>query len=112
MPIPASPTCASCDFPLGHPALCARNTCGPTWSAIGLARYWLSREEGSLPDAFTAHYGDGGLCGVLIEDRTGVPFTFTAHSLGAQKMDKLNVTPSTLTAGMWSSTSPGLWPSA
>ncbi|MGD2178924.1 MAG: PfkB family carbohydrate kinase [Anaerolineae bacterium] len=46
--------------------------------------------EGKLPDAFTTHYGDGGLCGVLIEDRTGVPFTFTAHSLGAQKMDKLH----------------------
>ena len=45
-----------------------------------------------LPDAFTAHYGDGGLCGVLLEDATGVPFTFTGHSLGAQKMDKLNVT--------------------
>lgn len=69
-----------------------------------LVHDWVSRvlafyeEEGALPDAFTAHYGDGGLCGVLIEDRTGVPFTFTAHSLGAQKMDKLNVTPSTLTA--------------
>ncbi|MGC9398323.1 MAG: glycosyltransferase [Anaerolineae bacterium] len=50
----------------------------------------------ALPDVFTAHYGDGGLCGVLIEDATGVPFTFTAHSLGAQKMDKLNATRETL----------------
>lgn len=49
------------------------------------------QDEGSLPDAFTTHYGDGGLAGVLIEDATGVPFTFTAHSLGAQKMDKLHV---------------------
>lgn len=48
--------------------------------------------EGSMPDAFTGHYGDGGLAGVLIEDKTGVPFTFTGHSLGAQKMDKLDVT--------------------
>ncbi|MFQ5344312.1 MAG: glycosyltransferase, partial [Anaerolineae bacterium] len=54
------------------------------------------REEGGLPDAMTTHYGDGGLCGVLIEDRAGVPFTFTAHSLGAQKMDKLHVTPANL----------------
>ena len=45
-----------------------------------------------LPDAFTSHYGDGGLCGVLIEDATGVPFTLTGHSLGAQKMDKLHAT--------------------
>ncbi|HEY9604117.1 MAG TPA: glycosyltransferase [Allocoleopsis sp.] len=50
------------------------------------------REEGSLPDVMTAHYADGGLSGVLIEDETGIPFTFTAHSLGAQKMDQLGVT--------------------
>jgi sucrose-phosphate synthase len=54
------------------------------------------REEGGLPDAMTAHYADGGLSGVLIEDETGVPFTFTGHSLGAQKMDKLEVTPENL----------------
>ncbi|MDZ8187716.1 MAG: glycosyltransferase [Nostoc sp. ChiSLP02] len=50
------------------------------------------RQEGDLPDTMTAHYGDGGLCAVLIEQQTGIPFTFTAHSLGAQKMDKLEVT--------------------
>ena len=47
--------------------------------------------EGTLPDAVTSHYGDGGLCAVLIEERTGIPFSFTAHSLGAQKMDKMGV---------------------
>ncbi|MEH2045945.1 glycosyltransferase [Nostoc sp.] len=54
------------------------------------------QQQGGLPDAMTAHYGDGGLCGVLIEEKTGIPFTFTAHSLGAQKMDKLEVTPKNL----------------
>jgi sucrose-phosphate synthase len=49
------------------------------------------QDEGSLPALMTAHYGDGGLCGVLIAEKTGIPFTFTAHSLGAQKMDKLGV---------------------
>ncbi|MBC8446809.1 MAG: glycosyltransferase [Chloroflexi bacterium] len=63
------------------------------WVVSILAFY---RKEGRLPDAMTAHYGDGGLCGVLIEAQTGVPFTFTAHSLGAQKMDKLHVTPQNL----------------
>ena len=48
-------------------------------------------EEGSYPEAFTTHYGDGGLAGVLFNEKTGIPFTFTGHSLGAQKMDKLNV---------------------
>jgi sucrose-phosphate synthase len=51
----------------------------------------LYEREGSLPDALTAHYGDGGLCAVLIGERTGIPFSFTAHSLGAQKMDKMGV---------------------
>ncbi|MCG6137855.1 MAG: glycosyltransferase [Nostoc sp. LLA-1] len=54
------------------------------------------QQHGGLPDAMTAHYGDGGICGVLIGEKTGIPFTFTAHSLGAQKMDKLEVTPENL----------------
>ena len=62
-----------------------------------LVRDWIPNiidfydREGSLPDALTTHYGDGGLCGVLLEEKLGIPFTFTAHSLGAQKMDKLEV---------------------
>ena len=51
----------------------------------------LYEREGSLPDAVTSHYGDGGLCAALIEERTGIPFSFTAHSLGAQKMDKMGI---------------------
>jgi len=54
------------------------------------------QNDGGLPNAMTTHYGDGGLSGTLIEAATGVPFTFTAHSLGAQKMDKLEVTPENL----------------
>ncbi len=62
-----------------------------------LVRDWVPnilnfyQDAGGRPDTFTAHYGDGGLCGALIEEKTGVPFTFTAHSLGAQKMDNLGV---------------------
>ncbi len=67
-----------------------------------LVRDWVPnildfyRQEGGLPDAMTAHYGDGGLCAALIEDATGIPYTFTAHSLGAQKLDKMHVTRSQL----------------
>ncbi len=50
------------------------------------------QQQGTFPDAMTAHYSDGGLAGVLIEEEKGIPFTFTAHSLGAQKMDKLEIT--------------------
>ncbi len=49
-------------------------------------------EAGSLPDAFTAHYADGGVSGALLNEQTGIPFTFTAHSLGAQKMENAGVT--------------------
>ncbi|MGJ3252143.1 MAG: glycosyltransferase [Elainellaceae cyanobacterium] len=52
--------------------------------------------DGDFPDVMTTHYGDGGVSGVLIEEATGIPFTFTAHSLGALKMDKLDVTPDNL----------------
>ena len=47
---------------------------------------------GSMPDFVTTHYADGGLSGVLFKERTGIPYSFTGHSLGAQKMDKLHTT--------------------
>ncbi len=46
---------------------------------------------GDLPDFTTAHYADGGYCAALMQNKTGLGFTFTGHSLGAQKMDKLGV---------------------
>jgi sucrose-phosphate synthase len=42
-----------------------------------------------LPESLTGHYADGGLCGALLRQEAGIPYTFTGHSLGAQKMDKL-----------------------
>ncbi|MBV9281815.1 MAG: glycosyltransferase [Chloroflexi bacterium] len=88
----------------GHPNVrIVRVPCGPQtflvkeelWPYLGsefvprlLERY---AREGVKLDAVTSHYGDGGLCAALVRERTGVPFTFTAHSLGAQKMDKLKV---------------------
>jgi sucrose-phosphate synthase len=47
--------------------------------------------EGSAPDIVTAHYGDSGLAAALWHDQGGPPFTFTAHSLGAQKLERLFV---------------------
>lgn len=43
----------------------------------------------ALPDFATAHYADGGYAAALLEQQTGIGFTFTGHSLGAQKLDKL-----------------------
>jgi len=49
----------------------------------------LYRGEGSWPDLWTGHYADGGLAAALLEEASGVPFTFTGHSLGAWKLDGL-----------------------
>ncbi len=54
--------------------------------------------QNSLPDFATTHYADGGLAGVLFQQKTGVRFSFTGHSLGAQKMDKLHATAANLVA--------------
>jgi sucrose-phosphate synthase len=45
-----------------------------------------------LPDAVTAHYADAGYCAALLKQQAGINFTFTGHSLGAQKLDKMGMT--------------------
>ena len=45
-----------------------------------------------LPNAATAHYADGGYCAFKLKLKTELPYTFTGHSLGAQKLDKLGTT--------------------
>ncbi len=66
---------------------------GTDWAA-GIISFYNG--EGGLPDFFTTHYGDGGLVGAVLKQKSGVPFTFTGHSLGAQKLDKLHPTPDSL----------------
>ena len=55
--------------------------------AEGVAR--LYREESEWPDIWTGHYADGGLVAAYLAEASGVPFTFTGHSLGAWKLDTL-----------------------
>jgi len=45
----------------------------------------------AMPDFATAHYADGGYCAAMLEHSAGLGFTFTGHSLGAQKLDKLGM---------------------
>jgi sucrose-phosphate synthase len=52
----------------------------------------LSFYGDSLPAFSTSHYGDGGYAAVLLKKKAGIGFTFTGHSLGAQKLDKLGTT--------------------
>ncbi|SHN48763.1 sucrose-phosphate synthase [Fervidobacterium gondwanense DSM 13020] len=51
--------------------------------------YEFYKSEGKFPDFVTTHYGDGGISGVLFLEKSGIPFSFTGHSLGAWKMDKI-----------------------
>jgi sucrose-phosphate synthase len=83
----------------GHPNLrILRIPCGPEgflpkeelWPHLGewtegIARWY----GGSWPGLWTGHYADGGLCAAVLERESGVPFTFTGHSLGAWKLDLL-----------------------
>jgi sucrose-phosphate synthase len=85
-----------------------RIACGPEfflpkeelWPLLG--SQWVPnliefyQQEGTLPDAVTTHYGDGGLAGAFFAQETGIPYTCTGHSLGAQKMDKLHAAPDNL----------------
>lgn len=85
-------------FPCGSPGFLRKEELWPHLSewAEHIAAFYS--EEGAAPDAATGHYGDGGLAAALLEERLGTPFTFTGHSLGAQKLDKLFTTDSALPA--------------
>lgn len=52
-----------------------------------IAQYYV--EAGAWPDLWTGHYADGGLCAALLEARSGAPFVFAGHSMGAAKLDGL-----------------------
>lgn len=62
---------------------------GTEWLPNLIAFY---RREGRSPQVVCAHYADGGLAAALWQARGGPLFTFTAHSLGAQKLDRLLAT--------------------
>ncbi|MGS0971673.1 MAG: glycosyltransferase [Candidatus Izemoplasmataceae bacterium] len=47
------------------------------------------QKEGVNIDFATGHYGDGGLACAILKDKMQIPYSFTGHSLGAQKFDKL-----------------------
>ncbi|RME73396.1 MAG: glycosyltransferase family 1 protein, partial [Chloroflexi bacterium] len=95
-------------YPAADNVRIVRIPCGPPtfltkeelWPHLGTD--WVSgirafyAHDGGLPDFVTAHYADGGLAAAILRQQTGVPFTFTGHSLGAQKMDKLHALPDNL----------------
>jgi sucrose-phosphate synthase len=47
------------------------------------------KKQNRIPNFVTGHYGDGGLSAALIKSKLKIPYSFTGHSLGAQKLEKL-----------------------
>ncbi|WP_427024321.1 HAD-IIB family hydrolase [Aureimonas ureilytica] len=47
---------------------------------------WIEA-QGQRPDMLHAHYADAASVAAIVEDRLGIPFVFTAHSLGRVKAD-------------------------
>lgn len=75
-------------FPCGPPGFLPKEELWPhleEW--VGNIQAFYDQER-SFPDVLTGHYADGGLAAVLLQAERGIAFTFTGHSLGAQKMDK------------------------
>lgn len=94
---PQSDTVRIIRIPCGPPEFLAKEE---LWPYLGTD--WLNgildfyESEGSFPDICTAHYADGGVVGALICKARDIPFTFSGHSLGAWKMEKLKATLSNL----------------
>jgi len=78
-------------FPCGGPEFLGKEQLWPHMREF--VENMLAFYGDDLPDIATAHYADGGYCGVLTRRLAGINFTFTGHSLGAQKMDKLGMSP-------------------
>ena len=78
-------------FPCGGPEFLDKERLWPHMAEF--VENMLAFYGDSLPEFATTHYADGGYCGVLARRLGGLGFTFTGHSLGAQKMDKLGTTP-------------------
>jgi sucrose-phosphate synthase len=75
-------------MPCGPPGFLPKEQLWPhleEWAGHILTHY---DRENTFPDVLAGHYADGGLTAVVLQKKRGTPFTFTGHSLGAQKMDK------------------------
>ncbi len=58
----------------------------PEWCE-NIHRFYEQHPE--KPTFLTGHYGDGGICAAILSKKWDIPFSFTAHSLGAWKREKL-----------------------
>ncbi len=54
------------------------------------------KKQNLNPDFLTGHYGDGGISATLLKKKMNIPYSFTGHSLGAQKLEKLGASLETI----------------
>lgn len=95
---PNAPNVRIVRLPAGPPGFLAKESLWPhlqQWVDEIVAYY---DDRHALPQLLTAHYGDGGYAAALLSLQSGIPFTFTGHSLGAQKLDKLATGPESVAA--------------
>jgi len=86
---PQAPGVRILRLPCGPPRFLPKEELWPwlhEWNARIIEWYGA---EGRSPDVWTGHYADGGACAALLSAWSDAPFTFTAHSLGAWKLDGL-----------------------
>ncbi len=86
---PDAPNVRILRFPCGPQGFVAKED---LWSYLAdwcrnIAQFY--DDARSWPALLTGHYADGGVACALLQERSGVPFTFTGHSLGAQKLDRM-----------------------
>ncbi len=78
-------------IPCGPPHFLPKELLWPHLEAWSKRIAQFYEQEGSYPDFWTGHYGDGGISAAFLCSHTSIPFSFTGHSLGAQKIDKLGL---------------------
>lgn len=86
---PDAPNVRILRVPCGPQGFVAKEALWPhlrEWVANIAALY---EREGAWPDVCTGHYADGGVAAAALQVSQAIPFTFTGHSLGAQKRDRL-----------------------
>ncbi|MDP2621105.1 MAG: glycosyltransferase [Hyphomicrobiales bacterium] len=77
-------------IPCGGPGFLAKEE---LWDHLGeWVRNIIAFYGDAPPDFATGHYADGGYAAALFRHERRIEFTFTGHSLGAQKLDKLGTT--------------------
>ncbi|MFM8260240.1 MAG: HAD family hydrolase [Vulcanococcus sp.] len=76
-------------LPFGPPGYLRKELLWPHLDALADALCTRLAAAGRWPDWIHAHYADAGLVGAIVSQRLGIPLVFTGHSLGREKLRRL-----------------------